>query len=220
MFSNPRIAFPHILGIAFLTALPFPAHAQALPEGAVACEMTGWTTSKNPKGMEVRAEPDRKAKIVGRLAAAKKAIMPEDEEMPPFENLFRTQFSIIGYRSGWFLIENAAHPYEKEGSGYHDRRRLLGMKSYSGRGWIPAEVVGGILSDRAKPEFGAIWQEPRKDADKLPVKSGGRPYGEGSYAEKVFACQGEWVQIQIGGVTGWWPGLCSAESGACAAPIR
>ncbi|MBM3607548.1 MAG: SH3 domain-containing protein, partial [Alphaproteobacteria bacterium] len=178
-----------------------------------ACDMTGWSISRNPKGMEVRAGPDGKAKILGRLAPAKRAQMPEDEEFPPFENLWRTQFQITGYKDGWFQIGNAAHPYEKTGSGYEHRRRLLGMKSYAGRGWVRAETVGGMLSNRARPEYGAIWQEPRAGAPKLPLKTDGRPWGEGSYAERVFACQGEWVEVQIAGVRGWWPGLCSAESG-------
>ncbi|MEH2509922.1 hypothetical protein V1291_001276 [Nitrobacteraceae bacterium AZCC 1564] len=43
------------------------AKAKSLPSGTMPCELRGWSEDKDPKGLNVRAEPSVKAKILGTL---------------------------------------------------------------------------------------------------------------------------------------------------------
>ena len=89
-----------------LSCAPVPAQTGApdtsptsppLPPGAVACrDFTAFANDPDPNGLNVRAEPDAHAKILGRLP-------------PPLvyaaDDIWYATASVIGFKKGWFLIE-------------------------------------------------------------------------------------------------------------------
>ncbi len=113
---------------------PVGAQEPPLPPGTTACAISGYAISRNRAGTPVRAEPDKAAKILGRLAPPQKAREPDFEFVPPSDEVWRTQFSIIGFRPGWMLIEKALHPYDDpDRRGALGRRSTGGVKTYAGR---------------------------------------------------------------------------------------
>ncbi len=197
---------------------PVGALEPPLPPGTTACAISGYAISRNRAGTPVRAEPDKAAKILGRLAPPQKAREPDFEFVPPSDEVWRTQFSIIGFRPGWMLIEKALHPYDNpDRRGALGRRSTGGVKTYAGRGWISLADVGGKLSFRRSMGLGALHADPSVDATRLPALNGrGYQIQGGNSPKAVLACSGDWVKVQSDdGVIGWWRGLCGEPIGDC-----
>lgn len=193
-----------------------PVLAQGLPAGVTPCDMAGYSIDIDPKGANVRAEPNRAARILGKLAPPQKASNRDDAY--PNDGLWRTAFSIVGFRDGWFLIEKAQHPFDDpETIRMVGRRSTSGVKTYRGRGWIAAALVGGQYSNRGQLPSGALYAEPRPDAARLSAKNAlGAEVGADGGPKKVLACEGDWVKVEShDGVTGWWNSLCSQQVTNC-----
>jgi hypothetical protein len=79
------------------------AKAKSLPAGTMPCDIHGWSEDKDPKGLNVRAAPDVKSKVLGTLPALQVQGERRRENTP--EGGWLTEFSIVGYKDGWFLIE-------------------------------------------------------------------------------------------------------------------
>ncbi len=65
---------------------------------------------------------------------------------------------------------------------------------------------------------GALYSEPDAQSQRLPAMNlvGGYPIRGGNFANRVLACNGEWVQIESeDGVVGWWKGLCGEPIADC-----
>ncbi len=197
---------------------PGGAGAQSLPPDTTACAISGYAISTNRTGTPVRAEPDKSARILGRLAPPQKARAVDFEFVPPSDELWRTEFRIIGFRPGWMLIDKALHPYDDpDRRGALGRRSTGGVKTYAGRGWISLADVGGKLSFRKSMSFGALYAEPSTDSTRLPAKNSLDYQIQGGNSPKaVLACSGEWVKVESDdGVAGWWKGLCGEPIGDC-----
>jgi hypothetical protein len=196
-FGSSEVEFAHYHSELLATA-------PDLPPGTEPCAMSGWSTDPDPNGLNVRAEPSTKAEILGTLP-------------PPFshdgEN-WLTEFYIIGYRDGWFLIEGAEPP----GFSYSDPETYPKDHPvpYAGRGWVAASKVGGALAYGGTrpdglfqaPHADALWM-PATDDIEYPLETGGHP-------KRLFACSGYWALVESGdGVVGWWRGLCSNQVTNC-----
>lgn len=220
--ATPSFAQRHwqpVLGVCLALLTVRPVAAQPLPADTVACDISGYSIDKDRAGAIVRADPDLKARVLGRLAPAQKATKADLEDVPPGDELWRTQYRIIGYRNGWFLIQDALHPYDDpDRRGVLGRRSTGGVKTYTGRGWLAAGQVGGKYTyhHRGFPN-GALYANPSDDAGSSPAKNAlGFPIQGGNSPKKVLACEGNWVKVEShDGVTGWWKGLCGAPISDC-----
>ena len=211
-----------ILTVVFLVAATSSGWTQALPEGATACSVSAFSTSKDRAGAAVRAEPNVRAKILGRLAPPQKATSRDAEDVDyPADGLWRTEFAVIGFREGWFLIDRALHPYDDpERRGVLGRRTTDGVRTYARRGWISLADVGGKLTFHREILPGAIFREPRDDSAPLPARNAfGDPIQGGNSPKTVLACQADWVKVEThDGVVGWWRGLCGEPISDCGRP--
>ena len=193
--------------------------AQILPPETASCAISAFSINRDRAGTPVRAEPSPTAKVLGHLAPAQKATKVDYEDVPPNEGLWRTEFQVIGFRDGWFLIEKALHPYDDPyRSGVLGRRSTGGVKTYSGRGWVNLKDVGGKYTyyHRSMPD-GALYNEPRADARRLPAQNArGQQIQGGNSPKTVHGCAGEWVKVEShDNVIGWWKGLCGQPIGDC-----
>jgi hypothetical protein len=139
-----------------------------VPLGKMTCKIEGWATDTDPKGLNVRAKPSTKARILGTL--------------PPYvskEN-FGIEINIIGSQRGWLRITNATdNP---------DRSLLPLRKPYSGTGWVHGSRVGFTVQsgigyqrpDRKSPQLVNIFDDWLTDMGKIT---------------KVIACQNDWVLV-------------------------
>ena len=110
----------------------------ALPNGTEPCDLGAWSEDRDPNGLNVRAEPSVKARVLGTLPPPYRLKMGGSENTP--EGGWLTEFRIIGFKDGWFLIEGATPPGKK----YEDEKKYprSAPKPYGGRGRVAANKVG------------------------------------------------------------------------------
>ncbi len=184
------------------------AKAKYLPAGTMPCDLHGWSDDKDPNGLNVRAEPSVKAKILGTLP-------------PPYRfknnsapgNGWQTEFSIIGFREGWFLIEGAQPPgQDYEGENYPRNH----PKPYPGRGWVAANKVGAQFAN-GDTRMGGLYQAPHTDAKwTVAINEFGSAISADGGPKRIFACSGFWALVEShNGVRGWWRRLCSNQVTNC-----
>jgi len=183
-----------------------------LPEGTEPCSLRAWSDDRDPKGLNVRAEPSAKARVLGTLPPPYRLKTGGSENTP--EGGWLTEFRIIGFKDGWFLIEGATPP----GKEYEDEKKYPrnAPKPYSGRGWVAANKVGANYANGAT-RMGGLFQAPFVDALWMPAqrKLGG-PLDTDGGPKRIFACSGHWGLVEShDGVRGWWRRLCSSQVTNC-----
>jgi hypothetical protein len=183
-----------------------------LPAGTEPCSLGAWSEDRDPKGLNVRAEPSTKARVLGTLPPPYRLKMGGAENTP--EGGWLTEFRIIGFKDGWFLIEGARPP----GKEYEDENRYPrnAPKPYSGRGWVAANKVGASYANGGT-RMGGLFQAPFVDAQWTPAerKLGGTLDTDGG-PKRILACSGHWGLVEShDGVRGWWRALCSNQVTNC-----
>jgi hypothetical protein len=98
----------------------------SVPSDMASCKLEGWSTDKDPNGLNVRAAPNASAPVLARL--------PQRSEA---ENGSLAQFEILGFKDGWVLIKGASY------GDYGDPPPAKPL--YSGMGWVHGSLVGGQL---------------------------------------------------------------------------
>lgn len=188
------------------------ARRTTLPAGTEPCDFGAWSEDKDPAGLNVRAEPSVKARVLGTLPPPYRLKMGGSENTP--DGGWLTEFRIIGFKDGWFLIEGATPP----GKDYEDERRYPrnAPKPYAGRGWVAASKIGANYANGGT-RMGGLFQAPFVDAKWTPAqrKLGG-PLDTDGGPKRIFACSGDWALVESeDGVRGWWRGLCSNQVTNC-----
>ena len=177
--------------------------APKLPAGVEPCSMTAWSNDKDPAGLNVRAEPSAKAKVLG--------IVPPPRVMPKKYDAFgpepvKAEFKVIGYRDGWFLIDEIKAP----GVPYDAPYPASLPKPFKGRGWVAGNKVGAAPAFTGLP-FGRLYKAPHVEA-RHEMRTGGT---DNPFA-RVLSCSGAWGQVEAeGGKRGWVRGLCSNQATTC-----
>ena len=183
-----------------------------LPDGTEPCGLGAWSDDRDPRGLNVRAEPSVKARVLGTLPPAYRLKMGGSENTP--EGGWLTEFRIIGFKDGWLLIEGATPPGRK----YEDEKKYPrnAPKPYAGRGWVAANKVGANYANGGT-RMGGLFQAPFVDAKWTPAqrKLGG-PLDTDGGPKRLLACSGHWGLVEShDGVRGWWRALCSNQVTNC-----
>ena len=192
-----------------------------IPSGTEACDLRGWSIDDNPAGLNVYLKPSTDSRLLGTLPP--RYHFPDASEAAPEEGFF-TEFDIIGYRDGWFLIEHAEPP----GRSYADPDSYPEdhPEPFAGRSWIPADRVGaqyanGDMPVRAVDEngvpAGGLYQAPSIDAAwTRALNESGYPISADGGPKRILACSGLWALVEShDGVVGWWRRLCSSQVTNC-----
>jgi len=183
-----------------------------LPEGTEPCDLGAWSEDRDPRGLNVRAEPQVKSRVLGTLPPPYRLKLGGAENTP--DGGWLTEFRIIGFRDGWFLIEGAKPP----GKDYEDEKKYpkSAPKPYPGRGWVAASKVGASYANGGT-RMGGLFQAPFVDARWTPAqrKLGG-PLDTDGGPKRLLACSGHWGLVESeDGVRGWWRALCSNQVTNC-----
>jgi len=174
-----------------------------LPKGVEPCSLTAWSIDKDPVGLNVRAEPSVTAKILGIVPPPR--VAPKKYEAVGPEPV-KAEFSVIGYRDGWFLIEKIEAP----GVAYDIPYPASLPKPFKGRGWVAGNKIGAAPAFTGLP-FGRIYTAPHVEA-RYEMRTGGT---DNPFA-RVLACSGSWGHVEAeGGKRGWVRGLCSNQVTTC-----
>jgi hypothetical protein len=187
--------------------LALAAKAKDLPDGTVPCDLFAWSIDRDPKGLNVRAEPSTKARILGTLPPPFRFKGRGEAVVQPHSWL--TEFKIIGTKDGWFLIEGARPPgQEYEDAKVYPRNH---PKPYPGRGWVHASKVGANYANGQTRQNG-LFQAPHTDAKWMPADADGGGQGP----KRILACSGLWALVESQDkVIGWWRALCSNQVTNC-----
>lgn len=188
------------------------AKAKSLPAGTMPCDLHGWSDDKDSKGLNVRAAPDAKSKVLGTLPPPYKFKAKNGSENTP-DGGWLTEFAIIGFKDGWFLIEGAQPPgKDYEGDAYPRNH----PKPYAGRGWVAASKVGAQYAN-GDTRMGGLFQAPHTDANWMPAKTQfGNEISADGGPKKILACSGFWALVESHDkVRGWWRRLCSNQVTNC-----
>lgn len=207
-----RVVEPHFVQdvedwTAFVEAREEARRARRrLPAGTEPCDLAAWSNDPDPAGMNVRAAPNASARVVGKVPPPWK---------PPGSSgdtgdTYRSEFRILGYRDGWFLIRDISAPGMAYGESYPRNR----PQPYRGRGWVSARLVGAALANGGLPA-GGVSLAPSPHAATRPVPRQGEPVSTGDVAERLLACSGPWGLIEIEGTRGWWNGICANQVTNC-----
>jgi hypothetical protein len=178
-----------------------------LPPRTEPCNISGWSVDPDPAGLNVRAEPSARSRVVGRVPPPWTS---PGRDGDPGET-FRSEFRIAGYSNGWFLIRAITAP----GAAYGERTPRNRPQPYRGEGWVSARMVGGALAFGGLPA-GELLQAPSRHAAMRPVRrADGEPVSTGDVIQRLHACSGGFGLIEIEGQRGWWSGLCSNQVTNC-----
>lgn len=177
-----------------------------LPAGTEPCDIAGWSADPDPAGMNVRAAPNASARVLGKIPPPWKA----PDRSGDADETYRSEFRIIGYRDGWFLIRNISAP----GVAYGERYPRNLPQPFRGQGWVSARLVGAALANANLPP-GRLYLAPSTHAATRPAMRQGEPISTGDIVQRLHACSGTWGLIEIEGVRGWWSSLCSNQVTNC-----
>ncbi len=182
---------------------------KTLPEGTEACSLRAWSNDTDPSGLNMRAAPSSRAKVIG--------IVPPPRMMPKEQEAFgpgpaKSEFRIIGYRDGWFLIDSITPP----GVAYEVPYPRHLPKAHKGRGWVNGQMIGGALANGGLPP-GRLYVSPHADAVfNEHLSHGGHHIGAGDRIRRIHACTGSWALIETErGQRGWWRHVCSNQVTNC-----
>ncbi|MBR1153023.1 SH3 domain-containing protein [Bradyrhizobium sp. JYMT SZCCT0428] len=188
------------------------AKRATLPDSTEPCNLGAWSEDRDPKGLNVRAEPSVKSRVLGTLPPPYRLKMGGSENTP--EDGWLTEFRIIGFKDGWFLIEGATPP----GKDYEDEKKYPrnAPKPYAGRGWVAANKVGANYANGGT-RMGGLFQAPFADAKwTQAMRKLGGPLDTDGGPKRLLACSGYWGLVESqDGVRGWWRSLCSSQVTNC-----
>jgi hypothetical protein len=183
-----------------------------LPTGTTACEFSALTRQGEPGGPALRDAPRSDGRELGRLPAIKDkdtGFYGQDGALP--------EFRVIGFKDGWFLIEDAAYPEPYR------------SKLAAGRGWIDAKfVTTHLFRDTLKK----APDNASPDVTYLYGTSDGIAYQPYVLDVQLVGCSGRWLEVEVqqpnartpsgmpvstdGTVRGWTDRSCTVQDrGPC-----
>ena len=191
----------HRLAIICIVAQCAASAAFAQPvqtAGVTACAITGWSGDPDPAGLNVRAAPNKDAKVIGRIPAAR------DQA----GDTYSAEFDIVGSRDGWLLIRNAH--FADYGGGKGDQVVFVGP------GWVFADKVRFLINSID------LHRSPGADAPVVAKLSarGGASGPDSANIDHVYGCSGAFAEIAVhmehqSPTRGWATGICSNQVTTC-----
>ncbi len=179
-----------LLLLALAVAVFSPCRADAertapepLPAGVTACRFDALSNPPNGQELVVRDTPGEEGRVLGPLPAV---------EVKDFSSAGShrevAQFRVVGFKDGWFLVEDAQYPTAPQ------------APPYTGRGWVDGNFVGTqLFRDTLKKTPGYAAEDVTylygADADGIP----GTPYN--FPLKRIIGCSGPWFEVE-----GWLPG--------------
>jgi hypothetical protein len=156
-------------------AAPVIAATEPKLSRGTACTLGGWTNNKLTAPIAVRAAPDRRAAVIGTI--------PLFPKLGPGEDAYSATMQIVGSANGYLKIANAS-----------DAMNTNPRPIFSGSGWVDGNAVRFVIQSSrgyARPD-----ERSERIVD-LDYPDNSRWATEVGEIDRVIACQGEWVQIDL-----------------------
>jgi hypothetical protein len=176
------------------------ASAQAYAAGATVtdCDVTAWSTDKDPAGLNIRAGPGTGHTVIGKVP-------------PPYKvegETFAAEVAITGSQDGWLRITRAiVNNYITDDPAEFP---------FEGEGWVSGALLGlwvEAVGLRSEPSHAAALSadfSEKRDGD----------YGPDYFTvERLHACRGYWVEVEgtyLGKrYRGWTDDTCASQVTTC-----
>lgn len=188
-----RFITPAILLLSAIATSP--AVGAMAEEPARVCSFSAHTIDPDPAGTNVRSAPSATASILATLP----------QEAGEGDAAFSPEFDVIGFKRGWFLIENVA-------VGHYGDEPVRTI--FKGPGWVAAKLVGFTINDHR------LREEPGGSA-KIVAELTGADWGpDSAIVKKVHDCSGAFVDVTVetpdgAERRGWATGLCANQVTTC-----
>ena len=143
----PSVVITGVLLAAGTSAMAVPTVPPAraeLPAGSTSCDFDAWTSFRASEPVDIRAQPNANAKILGSLPVSTN----------PTDEVGSIEFVVVEARPGWLRIDRVSDPGGEDAKGTPLPLRDV----YQGTGWIPANAAQiGIQSalGYARPDAGS-----------------------------------------------------------------
>lgn len=167
-----------------MLSLAFAALAMLQPGSQ--CAAAGRSIDQDPAGLNVRAGPSLRDRVLGRLYS----VLDEDAMHSGSNRRYGPIFAIREVRNGWGRIADAAA--ESEGADGEIRR------NYTGPGWVSANMIEPTIVSMQTGDPGTRGyagpgpSSPITDPDGLTNVERMLRFGQHA---RLVACQGAWVQL-------------------------
>ncbi|WP_377160738.1 hypothetical protein ACFJIX_13365 [Roseateles sp. UC29_93] len=141
------------------------------------CEIGAFVQETDPAGLNVRAAPHAKAKVLGKLVPV--YVDPEQGYRT------RAEVEVVASEGGWFLIRNARDNPDMTGQAERPM--------YRGEGWVSGSRL--IVKSQATAGRAA----PLRDAPVLMRLRDGDTFDSSAMMDgsRLAACQGKWAQLEF-----------------------
>jgi len=174
----------------FSAIFPFGAFAQEKSEkqpqpfastAESVCDFGAFVSEADPKGLNVREQPNANAKILGTIPPA---VTPDSNS----KFSIKPELKILGAKSGWFKIKDA----KDNATLLESFSEIRVRKMYTGTGW----VSGKKLTIKSQSDKG--YSQPSKDGKVLNQKMEGEVFDddESVAALKLIGCHGNWAYVE------------------------
>ncbi|URK89251.1 hypothetical protein LP421_30515 (plasmid) [Rhizobium sp. RCAM05350] len=152
--------------------------------------------------------PPETAEILGTVAPP---YLPAGSEIA-YGSGWRAELSVVGYKDGWFLIDDVQEPGARYGEAAERDK-----PSYAGRGWVKTSEVMAAYANTQMPK-NWLLQAPNIDAKAFVPTGAGADEGlsiDGTL-KHLLACSANWALTEsTDGTRGWWRGTCSNQATNC-----
>lgn len=185
-WGNAMRTLRHLASAGALAAVAVSAAGLARAQETVACErFDAWTLDRSARGLPVRAQPTRTARILGHL-------------VDPEEGMSATLL-IDGYRSGWFhIVAGDWKPTDPEGNA---------------TGWVEANGLMLDIYDpvlRASPAVDAPVSARLRE-----TMLDTRTDNPGLEVRRLLECNGAWKRVSTNRGDGWARDTCGNSVTTC-----
>lgn len=142
------------------------------------CDIDGFVTEQDPKGLNVRESPSQKSKILGVIPPA---LFEKNES--GLKYLVKPELKIIGSQHGWIKIKNA-----QESGIFEELTGIKPRKMFTGTGWVSGKML--TIKSQAKKAY----SEPSITSRVVHSESPDLNFDKiDSY--QLLACQDRWVYV-------------------------
>jgi hypothetical protein len=163
----------------------------AMPEKREPCRIMGSSIDQDPNGLNVRAEPNAKSEVLGKLYSVADFEDEHGEESGAVQKLFGPQFTVTAVKGDWIQIIDAERVSEGPS---------VEKKNFTGAGWVHFSLV------KAAPPQVDIYSNLNNGFEAPSERARiADPDGTTNYANagrdtpdqpRLIACSGAWAKVR------------------------
>ncbi len=140
------------------------------------CDFRAFVSEQDPKGLNVRAAPSEKSKVLGKIPPS---FVQKKKDAPP-ELVGRATVDVLASRDGWFLINKAEDYAPAYAPG--KTKNVFNRPIYRGKGWVSGKKL------QVESEEEKAFLAPDENSE-LAFSGTLEP-------RRLLSCKGQWAFVE------------------------